>query len=528
MKGDAVTSADLALTGGNILTMNPSQPCAEAVAVKGSRIVKVGTDEEISPLVGQDTEVIRLNGKTVVPGFIDTHIHVADFGRLLTWVKLDGVNSIEEMQSILRKRMQKAAKGRWILGRGWDQTHFVEKRLPTRFDLDVVSPENPVVFYHRSGKMCVVNSRALALAGVTEQTGAPPEGIIDKDAATGELTGILRGNATNLVWKVIPEPSEEELVEAAGVACEKIVEAGVTSVHWMVLSPIELPVMRKLLAQKRLPMRVYVIVPVNLLESIADFRSLDGSVLKVGGALISADGYLAAKTAALFQPYNEGSAASGNLLCTIKEMKMAAAKILKLGLQLVIHAVGDRAIDAALTTIEHVSKEAPRKGVRNRIEQAAVLNEKLIDRIKKQKVIVSVQPLAVASEFSVWSAVAHLGVERARWLYPLKTLLKSSIRVIGGSDCPMEPLSPLMAIQAAVTREVFSEERVTVDEALCMYTIDAAYSASEEDSKGSIEAGKLADLTVLSHDPRMVQPSEIEKIAVEITIVGGRIVYSKH
>jgi predicted amidohydrolase YtcJ len=209
-------------------------------------------------------------------------------------------------------------------------------------------------------------------------------------------------------------------------------------------------------------------------------------------------------------------------------MNAAATKILKAGLQLVIHAVGDKALDAALTTIERMSKEAPRRDARNRIEQAAVLNKGLIERMKMQKAVVSVQPRVVASEFSVWSATEHLGAERARWLYPLKTLLKKGIRVVGGSDCPMEPLSPLLGIQAAVTREFFHEERITVDEALRMYTVDAAYSSGEENIKGTVETGKLADLTVLSHDPRKVPPNKIENIKVEMTIVGGKVVYSKH
>jgi predicted amidohydrolase YtcJ len=528
MRGDAVTSADLALTGGNVLTINSSQPCAEAVAVKGNKIVKVGTNEEISQLVGKDTKVIRLNGKTVVPGFIDTHIHVADFGRLLTWIDLSNASSITEVQNLLGKRVQMSPKGKWLLGRGWDQTLFAEKRLLTRFDLDVVSPNNPVIFYHQSGQVCVVNSKALESAGVTQVTTVPAGGALDRDAETGELTGVLRNTATNLIWNVIPEHSEEELVEAAGLACAKILEAGVTSVHWMVLSPIELSIMRKLLSRNRLPLRVYVVVPLNLLDNIADFRSTVDSVLTVGGAVISADGYLAAKTAALFQPYTDDSAANGKLLYTQEEMKIAATEILKRGLQLVIHAMGDKAVDSALTTIEQVSKETPRKDARNRIEQAAVLNEELINRLKKLGVIVSVQPRVAASEFSVWSAVDHLGVERARWLYPLKTLLKSGIAVIGGSDCPMEPLSPLMGIQTAVTREVFPEERVTVDEALRMYTVNAAYSSSEENIKGSVETGKLADLTVLSHDPRKAPPSKIDNIKVELTLVGGRIVYSKN
>jgi predicted amidohydrolase YtcJ len=524
VKGDAV-SADLALTGGNVLTMNQSQPCAEAVAVKGDRIVKVGTNQEISRLIGENTRVIRLNGKTVVPGFIDTHIHVADFGRLLAWIDLSNAGSITEIQNLLKARVQKSPKVKWLLGRGWNQACFTDKRLPTRFDLDAVSPDNPVVFYHQSGQVCVVNSKALELAGVTRLTPVPQGGAVDRDAETGELTGVLRDAATNLIWNVIPEPSEDELSEAAGLACEKILEAGVTSVHWMVLSPIELSIIRKLHAQNKLPTRFYVVVPASLLDNMANLPENDGTI-KVGGAVVSADGYLASKTAALFKPYTDSSA-SGKLLCTQEEMKTTATKILEKGYQLVIHAMGDKAVNAALTAIEQASKETPQKDRRNRIEQAAVLNQELISRMKKLGAIVSVQPLVVASEFSVWSATEHLGAERARWLYPLKTLIENGIRVIGGSDCPMEPLSPLMGIQAAVTRTAFPEEQITVDDALRMYTVDAAYSSGEENMKGSVEAGKLADLTVLSDNPSNVSSNKIRSITVDMTLVGGKVVYPK-
>jgi predicted amidohydrolase YtcJ len=524
VKGDAVTSANLALIGGNVLTMNPSQPRAEAVAVKGNRIVKVGTDEEINQLVGKETKIIHLNGKTVVPGFIDTHIHVADFGKLLTWVDLYDVKSIKELQNRLKKCVKKTPSGRWIIGRGWNQTWLQEKRLPSRSDLDSASPDNPVILYHESALMCAVNSKALQLAGITKRTHAPSGGTIDKDAETGEVTGVLRDTATNLVWKTVPEPSADMLLEAVGLAFEKFMEAGITSVHWIVLSEIELQVIQKLLAQDKLPISVYLIFPVNLLDSVlnVELPSFSADKLKVGGVMIFADGYLAARTAALLQPYSDDTSVSGKLLCGQEEIQVSAAKALKAGLQLVIHAVGDKAVDAALTTIERVSKEA-----RCRIEQAAVLSAGLIQRLKKQKIIVSVQPRVIASEFSVWSATEHLGAERARWLFPLKTLIKEGVKVVGGSDCPMEPLNPLLGIQTAVTRQVFPEERITVGEALRMYTVDAAYSSGEENIKGSVETGKLADLTVLSHDPAEVPTNEIENITVEMTIAGGKVVYSK-
>ncbi|HLB99853.1 MAG TPA: amidohydrolase [Candidatus Bathyarchaeia archaeon] len=520
-------SADLVFINGKVLTMNPAQPIAEAVAIKGDKIFKVGPNEEINQLIGNSTKIIQLNGKTVLPGFIDTHIHVADFGRLLAWVDLTNANSIEEIKSSVKERAEKTPKGRWILGRGWNEGRFKDKRLPNRSDLDEVSPNNPVILYHEKAQVCLVNSTALELANITAQTKTPQGGTIDKNAKTGEPKGILRDNATNLVWQKIPEPDEEELLEATALACEKIVEAGVTSVHWMVLSPIEISIAQKLQAQKRLPIRVNLIIPTDLLNCVKEYGSENSSTFHIGGAVIAADGYLASKTAALSQPYTDDPASSGQMLSTPNEMEAVAAKILKAGLQLVIHAMGDKAVDMALTKIENVSNLASSKNSRVRLEQAAVLNEKLIERIKKQNVIVSVQPLVVASEFSVWHAMEHLGAERARWLYPLKTLLKNEVRVVGGSDCPMEPLSPLLGIQAAVTRERFSEERVTVDEALRMYTVNAAYSTGEENLKGSIEEDKLADLVVLSRDPTVVPPNEITEINVELAIVNGKNAYSK-
>lgn len=523
--------ADLALTSGKVLTMNQSQSYAKAIAIKDDRIVRVGTNEEIKSFIGKKTKVINLKGKTVVPGFIDTHIHVADFGRLLRWIDLSTVGSIKEIQESLSRHVAKTPKGKWLMGRGWNQTRLAEKRLPTRLDLDSVSHDNPVIFYQESGKVCVVNSKALELTGVTRLTTGPQEGAIDRDAKTGEPTGVLRGSAMDFVWTIIPEPTEEELLEASGLACQKIVEAGVTSVHWMVLSPVEIRVIRRLRQENGLPLRVYAVIPAKLMDDasiLGSILALEDNMVRVGGIEIAADGYLAARTAALVKPYSDNSEMSGGLLCTQEEMNTLAAKILRAGIQLVIHAVGDKAMDAALTTIEEISSEALGKDNRNRIEQAAVLNEGLINRLKKQKVIVSVQPCVISSEFAVWSAMEHLGTERTKWLYPIKTLLKEGIRVVGGSDCPMEPLSPLLGVQTAVNRETFPEERVTVDEALRMYTIDAAYSSKEENIKGSIERGKLADLTVLSDDPRNVPTNEIENIAVEMTIVGGKVSYSKY
>jgi len=501
--------------------MNRTQDSAEAVAIKGDRIIKVGSTEEITYLIGKDTQIIYLEGKTVLPGFIDTHIHVADFGRFLMWMDLAAVGSINKMQVLLGERLDKVAKGRWVVGRGWNESRFVEKRLPTRFDLDVISPDNPVIFYHQNGQIALVNSKALELAGVTKDTVAPLGGIIDREVESGEPTGVLLESATDLVWKLVPQPGLDELVDAAGIACEKILQAGITSVHWLAESAMDVLILKRLVAKGKLPVKVYMAVPASLLGDSGLLEGLQQGKAKIGGIEVAADGYLASRTAALLSPYLEDAQNRGRLLCTQKELSESAKNILNKDFQLVIHAMGDKAVDVALTAIE-ASEE---KG-RQRIDPAALLNEKLIARIRPQKVVVSVQPLVAVSEFSVYDAEEHLGRERARWLYPLKTLFKEGVRVCGGSDCPMERLSPLLGIQSAVTRRFVPEEQLTVEEALQMYTINAAYASCEEKTKGSIEEGKLADLTVLSEDPCETAPSKIQDIQIEMTIINGKVAYS--
>ncbi len=523
--------ADLVIFGGHVLTMNPSQPHAEAVAIREGIIVKVSTKEDISRTIGKKTKVVALkNGETVLPGLIDTHVHIADFGRFLTWLDLRGVKSIKEMKKIVKKRGQEIPQGKWILGQGWNQTNFGDQQIPNVHDLDEAAPGHPVVLYHQSGCMCAVNSKALELADISKETSAPSGGSIEHDPQTGELTGVLRENAMNLIWKIIPEPNEEEVLAATSLACNKIVEAGITSAHWIVSSPTEIQIVKRLHAENRLPLRINIIFPANILDQMTyllPYKDSEDDRLRIGGVKVFADGFLAARTAALKEPYSDDHTTKGKLVYSQEELGALVAKLHKADMRLIIHAMGDQAIDRVLSTLEKILKESPKKDHRYRIEQASVLNRKLIRRMKKMEVIVGVQPCTISSEFLAWSAVNRLGQERARWLYPLKTLFKEGIRVCGGSDCPMEQVSPFAGIQAAVTRQVFPEEQVTVREALLMYTLNAAYASFDENIKGSIKEGKLADLTVVSSDPRTTPPNQIAKIKAKITIVGGKIVWLK-
>jgi len=521
-----VQHADLVLKDANVLTMNPLEPYAEAIAIKDEKIVAVGTNKQIKPWVDKQTKVMNLDGKMVVPGFIDTHVHMRGFGRYLTWINLREVDSIRKMQQLLRDRADKTQEEGWILGRGWDQERLKEKRYPTRRDLDKVAPNNPVVFTRVCGHICVANSKALELAGITRDTTAPSGGQIDKDFKTGEPTGILRENAAALVWNAVPEPGEEESAEMCVLACEKAVEAGLTSVHWFCHSPSEIRILQGLRAKDELPLRVYLVVPVEFLDSLMDAGLVTGfgdHMVKIGSIKILADGSLGARTAALKQPYNDEPSTRGMMLYSQRSLNTLALKAHRVGFQLAIHAIGDRAVDIVLKALEKTLKEAPRENHRHRVEHVSVLNENLIQRMKNLGLIASVQPHFVVSDFWIEK---RLGKTRARWTYSFKMLIRKGVLVTGGSDCPVEPISPLLGIYAAVGREKFPQERITVEEALRIYTINAAYVSFEEKIKGSIEAGKLADLVVLSDDLRKIEPSKIKDVRVELTIIGGKIVYT--
>jgi len=519
--------ADSALIHGNIISMNSAQPRVQAVAIKGGLIAEVGTNSKVKRWIGKGTKVVELHGKTVVPGLIDTHVHMADFGRSLLWVDLREVKSIKEMQRLLQKWVQKTPKEEWIIGRGWDQDRLREKRYPTRWELDKVSRYNPVIFRRVCGHIGVANSNALEIAGISTETKEPAGGQIDKDPQTGEPTGILREAALDLVWNSLPESSEEELTKACTLACRKAVEAGLTSVHWFVSRPREIRILHKLRERGRLPLRVYLVVPMEFLRCLTDAGLSTGfgdQTLRLGGIKVLADGSLGARTAALNESYNDEPSTMGMLCCSEGELYKMIMEAEEAGFQVCVHAIGDRAIGTVLNAFEKALKPTRQKRLRHRLEHASVLSRRLIERLRKLGLVVCVQPHFVVSDFWV---DARLGPERARWTYPFKTLVEAGVLLAGGSDCPVEPIDPLLGVYALVARESFPEERVSVEEGLRVYTVNAAYASFEEQVKGSIETGKLADFTVLSDDLLRVKPERIKDVRVEMTIVDGKVVYSR-
>ena len=516
-----MTSADLVLLNGNIVTMSSKVSSAQAIAIVGDRISCVGNNQEVVRCIGEKTRVIYLEGKTVLPGFIDTHAHVVDYGRMLAWLDFTGVSSVKDIQTRLSERVKQVGEGKWVLGRALNPEGLLEKRLPLRHELDIVAPDNPVVFYCQSGQVCVANSKALEAAKINQQF----DSGIERDSM-GELTGVLRDQATNFVWNIIPEPTRQELYEATLLALENFVHLGITSIHWIVLSEIELFIVQKLVEMCSLSLRVYLIVPVNLLDlALQILKSFENDFFKLGGGIIFVDGYLSSRTAALFEPYSDCSDVQGSLFFQQNELFVLADKIQNSGLQLIVHAVGDRAIRESVNMLRHINRNpmvpCPR------IEQAAVLNLLLMRCVKELNLSVSVQPCVVASEFSAWSAEKRLGEKRVCWLFPIKELLNYGVLVSAGSDCPMEPLNPLLGIEAAVRRE--GVQKVSVFEALQMYTVFAAQVSSlGVADRGSIEPGKLADLIVLSHNPEFVAVDKIRSISICFTIVGGVVYGSKN
>lgn len=518
--------ASLAILNANVITLNSKKPRAKAIAVYENKIIAVGSNKEISKYIGEKTQVIDAKNKTIFPGLIDCHVHMAAFGRILQTLDLRNVDSIEELKQKLREYADKNLEKSWILGGGWDQERFVEKRYPTRWDLDDAVSERPVFLVRVCGHVGVANSKALQMAGITKTT-TVEGGRIDLDEASGEPNGILRENALELVRKAKPKISAKELEHACLLACQKAIENGLTGVHWIIDSAEEIQTVFRLYYEGKLPLKVYFGIPVKFLNELTALKLPTGfgnEMVKIGFVKILADGALGARTAALKEPYSDMLDTKGMMLYAQKRLNELVLSVHKSGLQLAVHAIGDYAVESVLKAFSQALKKYPRKDHRHRIEHCSVLNPKLVRSMKRLGIIASVQPHFVVSDFWV---VNRVGKQRARWVYPFKTLMSEGIIVASGSDCPVEPINPLLGIWAAVARKAPAEECLRLEEALKTYTLNAAYASFEEKSKGTIEVGKLADLTVLEGDLDKIKLDKIKDIQVKMVIVNGKIVYKR-
>ena len=529
--------SDLVLTNGNVLTLSEKVPRVEAVAVKYGVIAQLGSSKELEKGRGRGTKVLNLGGMTVLPGFIDTHVHLDDFGLTLRTLNLEEAKSVEEVRSLLRERVKSTQKGDWVMGRGWNESLLKERRLLTRWDIDDVSPDNPVYLHHFSCHATLLNSRGLEVSGINRSTKPPAGGWIDVDA-NGEPTGFLRSNARFMapvgLNGVRPRPDLATLREAIIIGVGRAVEYGLTAIHVPSADHDEIKVTQELAAEGKLPLRVTLLPKVELLPNILQVgisSGLGDDMLRIGAIKIFSDGSLIAKTAAMIEHF-EGEPDNRGILNDEEVFSKQILEANRAGMQIATHAVGDRAIEAVLNAYETALKDTPRTNHRHRIEHGSIVPKALRDKAKRLGVVVSTQPELVTRNGDGFEA--SLGEKRMRYTYPIKSMLEEGIVVSGSSDCPLTYCNPLKGIWSAVTRQsentgktITTTECVSIDQAIRMYTVNAAYVGFDEGRKGTIEEGKLADFTVLSADPYKVGESELRNIRVEATIVGGRVVYSR-
>jgi len=516
---------------GNVITLDPSKPRAGAIAIRDGKIIGVGTDEEMLSVAGKNAKVIDLEGRTVLPGFADSHVHLIEYGLMLSSAILDvrEKRSIDEIKEMVRMKAREKPRGSWITGHGWDTTILAERRSPNRWDLDEAAPNNPVMITDTGGHLCSVNSLALRLANIGKDTESPPGGKIDKDPDTGEPTGVLCETATIGIEKMVAY-SDEDLVTALSCALYEAVGHGLTSVHCIVQTSQHIRVFQKLLVRDELPLRVYLMISTSLLPHLVGLGLHTGfgdPKLKIGAIKVMLDGSIEGRTAALTKPYEGEPDNLGILWLSEEKLYDIVGRAHKAGFQLAVHAIGDRAIRMVLDSIERILKEKPKEDHRHRIEHASLLDEESISRMRNLGVIASVQPIFI-TPYMDWM-FEPLGYKRATELGErYRTLLDAGVKVTAGSDLPADStMSPLLGIQSAVTRHGFAlGERITVKQAISLYTINSAYASFEEKLRGSIETGKLADLVVLSDDPLAIPTDRIGDIKVDMTIVGGEVVYA--
>lgn len=528
---------DLILFNGRIWTGHSIKPWAEAVAIRGEKIYAVGSNRELKKMASPSTALYDLEGSLVLPGFIDCHTHFLDGGFFLSRLNLKDASSREEFVALIAQEAEKLGPGRWITHGNWDHQRFTPSELPRKEWIDPVTRENPVLISRHDGHMALANSLALKIAGIDGKTLSPPGGEIQKDPETGEPTGILTDAAIDLVARHLPEPSFEDKLQAARLACLHAVENGVTSIHDMG-DTSNFEVYQELERRGELSCRILLYLPIteiDVLERLRLHGPFGSDWLKIGGLKGFVDGSLGAATALFFEPYldqpdNHGLFHSQMYPEGIMETRLRRAE--RLGLQVAIHAIGDRANATILDIMEKIINENGPRDRRWRIEHAQHLRREDMARMGRLGLIASVQPYHLADD-GCW-AERRIGKERARTTYAFRSLLDNQVLLAAGSDWTVAPLNPLTGIWAAVTRQTVDgrnpggwvpEEKITVEEAVRAYTLNAAYAGFSEKMKGTIEPGKWADLTVLDRDIFSLTPEEILKTKVKLTFVAGRKVF---
>jgi len=535
----AQQSADIIFINGKIWTVDTTRPEAEAIAVCNGKIAAVGSSKEIRQYAGKATKIIDLKRKRMLPGFIDNHTHFMSGGFQLQSVDLRTANTEIDFAQIIKKRAEERPT-KWITGGDWDHDLWKSGILPAKEMIDSFTVNTPVFVNRYDGHMALANSYVLRLAGITKETPDPPGGTIVRDPKTGEPTGLLKDEAMSPIWRWIPEPTDDDMLNAARLALTEAKKFGVTSIQDNAYSNGD----RDIKTYNELNRRGELTARMNCVNFISHWKNLSASgvqmpfgdeMIRIGSLKALADGSLGSSTALFFEKFlNENTYGLPMDIVTDGRLERWATSADSVRLQLRIHAIGDSANSLMLDMYERITKKNPKWDRRFRIEHAQHIHPKDFKRFADLRVIAAVQPYHAIDD-GRW-AIKRIGDERCKTTYPFRTFLDNGVKMCFGSDWTVAPLDPLLGIYAATTRRTidganpngwYPEQKISVKEAIECYTINNAYAAFEEDVKGSISIGKLADFVVLSDDILSIDPVKIEQTKVEMTVLGGEIIYEK-
>ncbi|MFC9600831.1 amidohydrolase [Peribacillus butanolivorans] len=531
--------ADIVFINGEVITVDQRNKVVEAVAVKGNRVSAVGSNREVKDFIGEETKVIDLQGKTLLPGFIDAHIHLILYGvnQLAVSCKDEHIKSIEDLLNDLKEKASTIPKGEWIRAWGFNETVVKEKRYPTIAELDAISVEHPIIVSRTCSHISVVNSKALELAKINENSENPTGGIIEKDK-TGRFTGRLIETA-NMKMTEIASYTESELMKAVKIASEHFVAAGITSIHEAGAYGSEsFRLLQQAVKSKDIRVRIYAMIGslnnshefVNKMVEAGVVTGTGDERFKIGPAKLFTDGSSTGPTIATRETYSSDPDNFGILYYSEEEIYQVLGQAHKKGYQITVHAQGDRAIEMYLNCVEKALEESPRKDHRHRIEHAGISSPDLQEKMKNLELIPIPNPPFPYEFGDIY--IQHYG-NRVNHMYAVRDFIDNGIIAAGGSDAPVTDYNPLLGIHVAVNRrsqfgsEIGVAQSISVMEAIKLYTWNGAYASFEEDIKGSIEVGKLADLVVLTDSILKVNPLHIKDLQVESTIIDGEILYHR-
>ncbi|MCM0646899.1 amidohydrolase [Clostridium swellfunianum] len=528
---------------GNIITLEENKT-AEAFCIRNGSFLAVGSEKEILKLKQPNEELIDLMGRTIVPGFNDSHMHFLGYAVFKSRVNLSEVSSIDELIEKTKQYIKEnnISKGEWVISRGWNDNHFKELRLPNRFDLDKISTDHPIFFSRVCGHIGVANSKALELCNITSISDNPEGGIIDKE--NNQPTGILRENAMNYIFENLPSITKEDIKKVLKSAFEDALSCGLTTIHTEDMGTAGdlktlIDAYKELETEKHLPLRFVLQLNLNNIKLIEKAKSLGiksrlgSNRLNIGVLKLYQDGSLGGRTAAMEKPYEDADT-DGVTIYSQEELDALVLEAHRAGFQIAIHAIGDRAMRMILDSYEKVKRLYPNKDLRPIIIHCQFTNKDLLERFRNLGVVANVQPSFVMTDFPIVEKA--VGKERAVESYNWKTILDMGINVSFSSDAPIESFNPLYGIHAAVTRKDligspfegwYKEQCISVEEALKAFTLGSAYANFEETIKGSIAPGKLADFVVLSDNILSITPDNIKDIVVLETYVDGKQVYKR-